>query len=156
VKVANLAQIVNVLQSVILTKEDKMVLTPTYHVFRMFRVHQEASLLNIDLRCEEYAYGKRQIPSVSASASVDKEGKVHISLANLNPNKAVSVACPVIGQTYKSITAEILTAGEMNSFNSFENPDAVKPGAFKDFTYRDGMLTINMPSKSVIVFELAK
>ena len=156
VKVANLAQIVNVLQSVILTNEDKMVLTPTYHVFRMFRVHQEASLLNIDLRCEDYAYGKRQIPSVSASASVNKEGKVHISLANLNPNKAVSVACPVIGQTYKSVTAEILTAGEMNSFNSFENPDAVKPVAFKEFTYRDGILTINMPSKSVIVFELSK
>jgi alpha-L-arabinofuranosidase len=156
VKVANLAQMVNVLQSVILTKDDKMVLTPTYHVFKMYRVHQEARLLNIDLRCEEYSNGKRSIPAISASASVDKEGKIHISLANLNPNKAVSVTCPVIGDSFKNVTAEVLTAGEMNSFNSFENTDAVKPGQFKDFTYKAGILTINMPSKSVVVFELAK
>ena len=90
VKVANLAQMVNVLQSVILTKDDKMVLTPTYHVFRMFRVHQEAKLLNLDLRCEDYTFGNKKIPAISASASVDKDGKVHISLANLNPNKPVT------------------------------------------------------------------
>ena len=60
---------VNVLQSVILTKDDKMVLTPTYHVFRMFRVHQEARLLNLDLRCEDYVYENKKIPAISASAS---------------------------------------------------------------------------------------
>lgn len=67
VKVANLAQMVNVLQSVILTKEEKMVLTPTYHVFRMFRVHQEARLLKSDLKCEDYVFGDRGIPAVSGS-----------------------------------------------------------------------------------------
>ena len=78
----------------------------------MFRVHQEAQLLNTDLRCEDYAYGDRKIPAISASASVDKDGKVHISLANLNPNKQITVTCPVIGETYKKITGEILTAEE--------------------------------------------
>jgi alpha-N-arabinofuranosidase len=156
VKVANLAQIVNVLQSVILTKDDKMVLTPTYHVFRMFRVHQEARLLNIDLRCEDYANGNKKIPAISASASVDKDGKVHISLANLNPNKSVSVTCPVIGEAFKNITGEVLTASEMNSFNSFENGEVVKPAQFNGFTMKDGVLTINMPSKSVVVLELTK
>ena len=90
---------VNVLQSVILTKDDKMVLTPTYHVFRMFSVHQDARLLNIDLRCEDYTYGEKKIPAVSASASVDNDGKVHISLANLNPGKQITVTCPIIGET---------------------------------------------------------
>jgi alpha-N-arabinofuranosidase len=156
VKVANLAQMVNVLQSVILTKDDKMVLTPTYHVFRMFRVHQEARLLNIDLRCEDYINGIRRIPSVSASASIDQDGKVHISLANLNPNKPVTVTCPVIGDTFKTITGEVLTSAEMNSCNSFENPDLVKPVPFKGFKYNDGILTITMPSKSVVVLELSK
>lgn len=156
VRVANLAQMVNVLQSVILTKDEKMVLTPTYHVFRMFRVHQQAKLLNIDLRSEDYSYGNRSIPSISASASVDNEGKVHISLANLNPNKAISVTCPVVGESYKKVTGEILTAAEMNSFNSFDNPENVKPGSFNDFKYNNGVLTINMPSKSVIVLELTK
>ncbi|MDO9341338.1 MAG: alpha-L-arabinofuranosidase C-terminal domain-containing protein, partial [Bacteroidales bacterium] len=156
VKVANLAQIVNVLQSVILTKDDKMILTPTYHVFRMFRVHQEAKLLNIDLRCENYTSGNKKIPAISASASVDKDGKVHISLANLNPNKPVTVTCPVIGDTFKKVTGEVITAGEMNSFNSFESPEIVKPVTFNGFTLKDGILTIIMPSKSVVVLELTK
>lgn len=156
VKVANLAQIVNVLQSVILTKDDKMVLTPTYHVFRMFRVHQEANLLNIDLRCEDYTNGNKKIPSISASASVDKEGKIHISLANLNPNKTETVTCPIIGDTFSKITGEVLTAEEMNSFNSFDKPLVVKPVAFNGFTTKDGILTITMPSKSVVVLELTK
>jgi alpha-N-arabinofuranosidase len=156
VKVANLAQIVNVLQSVILTKDDKMILTPTYHVFRMFRVHQEAQLLNIDLRCEDYTNGNKKIPAVSASASVDKDGKVHISLANLNPNKPVTVNCPIIGSTFKKVTGEVLTAGEMNSYNSFESPEIVKPVTFNAFTLKDGILSITMPSKSVVVLELTK
>jgi alpha-N-arabinofuranosidase len=156
VKVANLAQMVNVLQSVILTKDDKMVLTPTYHVFRMFRVHQQAQLLKTDLRCEDYVNGSKGIPSISASASVDKDGKMHISLANLNPNKSISVNCPVIGETYKNITGEVLTASQMTAFNSFETPEVVKPAGFRDFTYKNGVLTINMPSKSVVVLELTK
>jgi alpha-N-arabinofuranosidase len=156
VKVANLAQTVNVLQSVILTKDNKMVLTPTYHVFRMFKVHQEAKLLNIDLRCEDYTFGGKKIPAISASASVDKDGKVHISLANLNPNKPVIVTCPVIGDTYKNVTGEVLTASAINSFNSFESPEVVKPANFNGFTYKDGILTITMPSKSVVVLELVR
>jgi alpha-N-arabinofuranosidase len=156
VKVANLAQMVNVLQSVILTKDDKMVLTPTYHVFRMFRVHQEAKLLNLDLRCEVYTFNSKNIPAISASASVDKDGKVHISLANLNPNKPIVITCPLVGDSFKKVTGEVLTAKEMNSFNSFENPETVKPVAFNGFTLKDGVLTINMPSKSVVVLELTK
>jgi alpha-N-arabinofuranosidase len=153
---ANLAQMVNVLQSVILTKDDKMVLTPTYHVFRMFRVHQDAQLLNTDLRCEDYTYGDRKIPAVSASASVDKDGRVHISLANLNPNKSVTVTCPLIGETYKKIAGEVLTSDTMNTMNTFEKPEAVKPVVFSAFTYKEGVLTVTMPSKSVIVLELSK
>jgi alpha-N-arabinofuranosidase len=156
VKVANLAQIVNVLQSVILTNDDKMVLTPTYHVFRMFRVHQEASLIGIDLRCEDYEYENKKIPAISASASVDKDGKVHISIANLNPGKAIAISCPLIGDSFKKVTGEVLTATEMNSHNSFENPDAVKPATFTGFTLKDGVLSITMPSKSVVVLELSK
>ncbi len=156
VKVANLAQMVNVLQSVILTKDDKMVLTPTYHVFRMFRVHQEARLLNIDLKCEDYEYGDEKVQSISASASVDESGKMHISIANLNPNKSIRLSCPVVGETYKLITGEVLTASDMNAMNTFENPEAIKPVAFRDFTYKDGLLTINMPAKSVIVLEASK
>jgi alpha-N-arabinofuranosidase len=156
VKVANLAQIVNVLQSVILTKDDKMVLTPTYHVFRMFKVHQEAQLLNIDIRCEDYTFGDRKIPAISASASIDKTGKIHISLANLNPNKEITITCPVVGDKYIKVTGEVLTAGEMAAYNSFEKPETVKPASFNGFKMTDGILTVTMPSKSVVVLELVK
>ncbi len=156
VKVANLAQMVNVLQSVILTKNEKMVLTPTYYVFKMFRVHQEARLLNIDLRCEDYIYGEKRIPAISASASVDKENKVHISLANLNPDKSIVVTCPVIGETYKKVTGEVLTADAMNAMNTFDAVEKVKPAGFNGFTYKEGVLTVTMPSKSVVVLELVK
>jgi alpha-N-arabinofuranosidase len=156
VKGANIAQIVNVLQSVILTKDDKMILTPTYHVFRMFNVHQNARLLNIDLTCEDYSGGEKKIPSVTASASVDNEGRVHISLANLNPSKQITVTCPIVGEAYKKVTGELLTSPEMNSYNSFEKPEVVKPVGFTGFTLKDGILTVNMPSKSVIVLELVK
>jgi alpha-N-arabinofuranosidase len=133
-----------------------MVLTPTYWVFKMFRVHQEAKLLNLDLRCEDYVYGNKKIPAISASASIDKDGKVHISLANLNPNKSITITCPVIGDSFKKITGEVLTAREMNSFNSFESPETVKPAVFSGFTFKDGNLSIVMPSKSVVVLELTK
>lgn len=156
VKVANLAQMVNVLQSVILTKDDKMVLTPTYHVFRMFRVHQEAQLLASDLICEDYVFGDRKIPSISASASVDKENKVHVSIANLNPDKAIVLSCPLIGETFRKVTGEVLTSDTMNAMNSFENGDKVKPVTFNGFTYKDGVLTVTMPSKSVVVLELTR
>jgi alpha-N-arabinofuranosidase len=156
VKVANLAQIVNVLQSVILTKDDQMVLTPTYHVFRMFRVHQEAKLLNSDLRCEDYEFSGRKIPAVSASASMDNEGKIHISLANLNPSKEIVITCPVIGGSFKNITGEILTAGEITAFNSFEKQETVKPVAFKGFKMKESIVTVTLPPKSVVVIELAK
>jgi alpha-N-arabinofuranosidase len=154
VKVANLAQMVNVLQAVILTKDDKIVLTPTYHVFRMFRVHQDARLLTIDLSCEDYAVGERKIPAISASASVDKEGKIHVSLANLNPNKEITMTCPVIGVSLKNVTGEVLTANEMNAFNSFEEPEKVKPAVFSGYKLKDGILSVTMPAKSVVVLEL--
>jgi alpha-N-arabinofuranosidase len=156
VKVANLAQMVNVLQSVILTKDDKMVLTPTYYVFRMLKVHQEAQLLNTDIRSEDYVFGGKKIAAISASASLDKSGKIHISLANLNPNKEITISCPIIGDSFSKVTGEVLTAGEMSAYNSFEKPETVKPASFNGFKLNNGLLTITMPSKSVVVLELTK
>lgn len=156
VKVANLAQIVNVLQAVILTKDDKMVLTPTYHVFRMFRVHQDAKLVKTDLKCEDYTYSNRNIPAITASASIDGEGRLHVSLANVNPSKEITVTCPVIGELYKTASGEILTAQEMSAYNSFEKPENVKPAVFNGFKLKEDILTVTLPPKSVVMLELRK
>ncbi|NLN31450.1 MAG: alpha-N-arabinofuranosidase [Bacteroidales bacterium] len=154
VHVANLAQTVNVLQSVILTSDDRMVLTPTWHVFRMFRVHQDARLLTTDLKCEEYEYQGSRITALSASASVDNEGKIHVSMANLNPGKEITVTCPVIGAAIKTVTGEILTADRMNACNTFEKPETVKTVQFRGFKMKDGVITVTMPAKSVVMLEV--
>ncbi len=94
--------------------------------------------------------------SISASASVDKENKVHISIANLNPNKSIVITCPIIGDTYKKVTGEVLTSDTMNAMNTFKAGEKVKPAGFNGFIYKDGVLTVTMPSKSVVVLELNK
>jgi alpha-L-arabinofuranosidase len=154
VKMANLAQLANVLQSVVLTKGDKMVLTPTYYVFRMFSVHQNARLIPMDVKCEDYSYGGKSIPAVSASASVDNNGTIHISLANLNPSHEINISCILEGFNPGQMTGEVLSAPEMNSYNSFENPNAVKPVSFSAFKIKDKTLEVSLPSKSVVVIEI--
>ena len=99
VKMANIAQMVNVLQAMILTREKEIVLTPTYYVFKMYSVHQDAALLPVELQSESYANGRDSIPALSASASKDKEGRIHISLANLHPTKAQNLRCELKGTT---------------------------------------------------------
>jgi len=148
------AQLANVLQAVILTKDDKMVLTPTWYVFRMFRVHQNARLLPIDVVSEDYVYGGQKIPAVSASASINDKGQIHISMANLNPGKDVELTCKLVNFTSGQITGEILTASQINSFNSFENSSVVKTAPFSAFKVKDGVLSVILPSKSVIMFEI--
>ena len=155
VKMANLAQVVNVLQALILTKDDKMVLTPTYYVFKMFKVHQNAKILPLDLKSEDYTYDGESIPAINASASIDSTGKVHISLANLNPNKDINLSCFLVGDGFSKASGEILTADKMNAMNTFDNPGNLKPAEFKGFNLKGENLDVKMPAKSVVVIELS-
>ncbi|MCX6956002.1 MAG: alpha-N-arabinofuranosidase [Verrucomicrobia bacterium] len=154
VTMANIAQIINVLQSVILTDKEKMLVTPTYHVMEMFNVHQGATSLPVALTSPDYAVGESKIPAVSASASRDAAGKIHLSFANCDPNQPVTVACRLTGVTAKSATGRVLTAPAMNTHNTFSAPDAVKPAAFTGATVADDTLTFVLPSKSVVILEL--
>lgn len=156
VKMANIAQVVNVLQSMVLTKGDKMVLTPTYHVFKMYNVHQNATLLPSNLICEPYKLGDDQIPSLSSSVSADKSGKIHITLSNLNPSKEIKLEINLVGKGFVKINSgTILTASAFNSVNTFEKPETVIPTAFKNAKkLTDNKLEVNIPGKSVVVLEL--
>ena len=161
VKMANLAQTVNVLQALILTEGDKMILTPTYYTYKMFKVHHDAYLLPMDLKCENYTIKYQNIkdvsiPAISASASVNKDGVVHITLANVKPNDMISIRCYLVGSPFTKVTGEVLTAPDVTSHNSFENPDMVKPEPFKDVTLSGNTLTIHMPAKSVVMLSLRK
>lgn len=154
VKMANLAQTVNVLQAVILTEGEKMLLTPTYHVMEMYKVHQDAALLPIDIESEDYVVGDEKLPAVSASASRDKNGITHISLVNIDANNPQEVTINMDGAKFKSMTGRILASGNIHDHNTFENPDKVKPAAYKDAKLKGNTLTATLPPFSVVVLEL--
>ena len=154
-KMANIAQIVNVLQSMILTKDDKMVLTPTYYIFKMYKVHQDATYLPLDIDCEVIGVrDRRQLPLVSATASKDKEGKVHISLSNVDLKNEQEISINLSGISASQVQGEILTSANIADYNSFERPDVVKPAPFKDARISKGVLKVTLPAKSVVTLEL--
>src|SRR5207253_4947556 len=104
VRVANLAQTINMLQSVILTNEEKMILTPTYHVMEMYNVHQDAALIPLEVSSNDYTLGDKKLKAVSASASRDKNGVVHISLTNIDAHNAQDVSIDIGNLKTKSVT----------------------------------------------------
>jgi alpha-N-arabinofuranosidase len=154
VRMANLAQTVNVLQSLILTHGDTMIVTPTYWVFDLYKVHQDATLLPLDIKSDAYTFDGQSVPAVSASASKDKDGRIHISLVNLDPNRARTAQVDIRGQQVSSVTGRVLTAPAMQAHNTFEQPKAVQPVDVRGARLSGGILTLDLPSKSVVVVEL--
>ena len=155
-KMANIAQIVNVLQSMILTKDDKMVLTPTYYVFKMYKVHQDADLLDFAMLSDDYVWEGERVHQISASVSRDAAGKLHMTLANVNPDQAAEVTCHIGDfDGAPHVEGSVLTAAAMNARNTFEQPEQVKPQAFADFTVEGCTLHIQMPAKSVVLLTVS-
>jgi alpha-L-arabinofuranosidase len=153
ISMANIAQMINVLQAMILTDKEKMVLTPTYHVFEMYNVHQGAKLIPLEVKTPDYEMNGKAVPSVHATASRDASGKIHISLVNLDPNRGARISVTVPGGSTID-SGRILTASALNARNTFEQPDAVKPAPFDGAKVAGETLTAELPSKSVVVLEL--
>jgi len=155
IKMANIAQTVNVLQAMILTDEEKMILTPTYHVFEMYRVHHDATLLplNIDSGLQ-YSYGDQSIPAVSVSASKDINGKVHVSLVNVHPQEATEISLELRGMDADKVTGRILTADALNAHNTFDQPDQVHPESMLGIKLNKEMVSFTLPAHSIVVLEL--
>ena len=155
VRGANIAQMVNVLQSMILTRGSQMLLTPTYHVFDFYTVHHDALLLPITVaNTGYYGFGGDSVPAVSATASRDKRGIVHITLTNVDPNQPRTVVAELRGVSATSASGRILTAPQINSYNSFEQLDVVQPMAFTGARVGNGRLTVTVPAKSVVGIEM--
>jgi alpha-N-arabinofuranosidase len=152
---ANIAQTVNVLQAMILTDKEKMLRTPTYWVFEMFKVHQGGTFLPVELQTPDYAFGQEKIPMVSASATRAADGLgVHLSLANTSPAQAVTLSVKLAGLTPKFVTGRVLTATAMNAHNTFEAPNTVQPVAFDGASLKGDTLEVKLPAKSVVVLAL--
>ena len=150
-KMANIAQIANVLQSMVLTKGDKMVLTPTYHTFRMYNVHQDALHLPTTCDSKKFTDGNgRECTYVDVTASRNAEGRIHITLTNTSLKEDAEVTIDLNIDSKAKITGEILTSEDIHDYNKFDSPDTVKPEAFDDFKVKNGKLIVKMPAKSII------
>jgi alpha-N-arabinofuranosidase len=144
-----------VLQAMILTDKEKMLRTPTYWVFEMFKVHQGGTFLPVELQTPDYAFGSERIPAVSASATRSADGRtVHLSLANTTPGQPASITVTLAGISPASATGRLLTAPTMQAHNTFAAPDAVKPMPFEGVKLAGSTLTLTLPAKSVAVVEL--
>lgn len=154
VRMANLAQAINVLQAVILTDEEKLILTPTYHVMEMYNVHHDARLLPLKIKTNDYTFNNEKLPAVSASASVDKSGVAHLSLVNIDARKAQEVSITLSGLKFKTVTGRILASEKMSDHNTFDAPAKVQPQVFKDAKVENGLLKVKLPPVSVVVLEL--
>lgn len=154
VRMANLAQSVNVLQAVVLTNEEKMILTPTYHVMEMYNVHQDAVMLPLSITSQDYVVGSEKLPVLSSSASKDKKGAVHISLVNIDPNKPQELIINVRGMKGSTLTGRILTSAKVQDHNTFDNPNKIQPVEFKGAVLKGDDLKVTLPPVSVVVLEL--
>jgi alpha-N-arabinofuranosidase len=150
VRGANIAQMINVLQAMIITDKEKMVLTPTYYVFKMYVPFQNAKLIPITFDAGRYAHGAVAIPRLDAIAAKDTNGKLWLEITNLDPNEPVEVEAGLAGITGKSASGETLTAPKVDSVNTFDAANTVIPKPISAKVH-DGKVTLKLEPKSVTV-----
>lgn len=153
VKMANLAQTVNVLQAVVLTEGEKMLLTPTYHVMKMYNVHQDAKQLQVSFDGPTYNFEGEKLPAISASASKNKEGEVHVSLVNIDAHKSHTINLSLDQFGANKLTGTILSSKDLQDHNSFEAPEMIKPRELKSIKVKKGVAEIELPPFSVLVLK---
>jgi alpha-N-arabinofuranosidase len=151
---ANIAQTVNVLQAPIQTNKEKMILTPTYHVFDMYKVHQNADLLPVNFKNIEYNFKDKKIPQISISASINSQNKIHITLCNLNHIEKTEIQFELKNHNITNVNANILTNKKMNAHNTFDNSEEVKPSLFQEVSINNNNLFLEIPPKSIIAIEV--
>jgi len=153
VRMANIAQMVNVLQAMIMTNKEKMVLTPTYYVFKMYAPFQDATFVPITVDAGWYTHGDAALPRLDAIAAKDKSGKLWIAITNLDPNRDVEIGASLVGITAKSAAGETLTAPKVDSVNTFEAPNTVVPKPMSA-RVQSGKMLLKLEPKSVSVISV--
>ncbi len=155
VRMANIAQMINVLQAMILTEKEKMLLTPTYHVFRMYVPFQDATFVPVSFDAGSYAQGDIRLPRVDAIAARDKAGKLWVPVTNLDPAKRLDLSFNLPGISAKGAAGETLTAPKVDSVNTFAAPETVVPRA-ANVRLQGGQIALQAPPKSVSVFSITE
>jgi alpha-N-arabinofuranosidase len=156
VRMTNIAQMVNVLQAMILTDQSKMVLTPTYHVYHLYKPFRGATQLPVELAAPARMTGDLTVPTLTASAARDPQGRLQLALVNLDPRATARVIVKVPGAQPKKLTGRVLTAPAMDAINTFEKPESVKPAVFNGARPGDAGVRVELPAKSVVVLSEVK
>ena len=154
VRMANLAQTINVLQALILTKGNDMLLTPTYHAFDLFKAHMDAKMLPVNFNSPDYVVNGKKIPAINMSASQDSSGAIHITIVNLDPNKKISLKSNLVGVKWKTASGQVLTSKKLTDYNSFENKEVVKISPFTGAKKDGENLVVELPAQSIVLLEL--
>jgi len=155
VQMANIAQTINVLQAMVLTDGADMILTPTYHVFEMFKVHQDAQKLSVDINVDTLEAENDTFPKVNVSASKDQNGVIHITFCNIDHQSSIDIDLNLRGLVNPiNVSGRVLTADKMNARNTFESPNTVEPTVFNDFKVDGYDLNVSLPAKSVTVMTI--
>nr|WP_241769351.1 alpha-L-arabinofuranosidase C-terminal domain-containing protein [Sphingomonas melonis] len=149
VRMANLAQMVNVIQSLVLTRGSEMVVTPTWHVFDLYKVHQGARQIPVDVGTPDYVEGASRMPQVSVSASRDAGGVLHLSIVNLHPDQPAPIAATLAGASGRIATAETLTADRIDTRIEFGRKDPFVPVRLDGVQLTDRRLSLVVPARSV-------
>jgi alpha-N-arabinofuranosidase len=150
VRMANIAQMVNVLQAMILTEKDKMVLTPTYHVFEMYVPFQDSTSLPAEVTAPSYEHGSSKMAAVDVSAARGTDGLLHLALVNVDPTHPATVTVDITGVTPRGASGQVLTGKALDAHNTFDHPNTIQPVAFKG-TRKGKGLVFELPAKSVAV-----
>ncbi len=153
VRGANIAQMINVLQAMIMTDKEKMVLTPTYYVFKMYVPFQDSTFVPVTFNAGSYTHGDITLPRVDAIAAKDKTGKLWLAITNVDPNQAADIDVNISGSTLKSASGETLTAPKVDSVNTFDAPKTVVPKSVSA-KVEGGKLTLRLEPKSVTVISV--
>ncbi|HUD95868.1 alpha-L-arabinofuranosidase C-terminal domain-containing protein, partial [Sphingobium sp.] len=155
VRMANLAQMVNVIQSLILTDGPKMVVTPTYHVFDLYKAHQGATLIPTEVQAPDYIEGDTRLPGLSVSTSKNKAGRLHLTIVNLDPARASNVHVTLKGGTWRTARAQTITADRIDTRIRFDAPDPFIPRPLPA-RIAGGQVELTIAAKSVTLVEIGQ
>jgi alpha-N-arabinofuranosidase len=150
VHMANIAQMVNVLQAMILTDGPRMVLTPTYHAFWLYLPFQGAKALPVAVTSPEHGKGETAVATVDVTAARDSAGAVHVAIVNADPSEAAELDLDLPGLGGRRVLGHILTGPKMDSQNRLSGPQEIRPSTFSGAGWRGARLRVTLPAKSVV------
>lgn len=151
---ANIAQTVNVLQAMVLTDGPRMLLTPTYHVFEMFQVHQDGTRLPVALDAPVIGPTHGEVPLVTAAATRDGRGRIHLTLCNLSLDREAALTVELKGAAPRAVSGRILTHDRQDAHNTFEHPNEIAPRPFAGARLDGSALVLALPPRSIVALEI--